>query len=350
MSDESTPVDAHDPEHRARLEALLAEHSTLSGQTHALTRDDWKVLFSREGAAIPLHVRPFTLLAWRDPIGPAHTWHGALAELRAHASRVGKHAVVLAASDTCRAVAESLGFSSIFNGSEQMFDLARFSTRGKKGEKLRLATNHARRHGLSVREIFPTADAASLDQLTRVEAIWKRARTERQTTSFLRTDPMENAHMRRYFGAFQGDEMQGFLVCAPVSRRGFYLQDLVRLPDATRGAAELMSVHALETFAREGRELATMGIVPFYTPRGVHRPVALSSAAAFCVRYFDAAFRFKGLQQFRAKFPATEHVPVHTLVWPRVLNPLCAWDIVGVLGRGSKPRVELAPECTVSEP
>jgi dienelactone hydrolase len=325
-------ADATSPAARARLCELLGQHGSLAGQTHALTRDPWRILFTKgRTSAIPFLSAPFTLVVWRDPIGPRSDAFVALETLRAYAARVGKHVVALAVGGEARKLAERAGYSSIWLGGEQFFELAHLSTRGRRGEKLRLAVNHARRSGLATREVRPDRDPAARAAVAGVERAWRNARPERDMRSFLRTDPMENAHLRRYFVAERDGRCEAFLVCAPVGPDGHYLQDLVRHPDAPRGACELVSLAALDTFRDEGRAFATMGIVPFLDETGARGPEAVPGAAGACIRHFDRTFRFSGLSRFRAKFPASRVEPIHAVAWPRVLLPRTAWDVIRVL-------------------
>lgn len=327
-------ADAQDPACRARLLQVLAEHSHLAGQFHVLSRDGWRVLWTPDRTAfIPFHDRAFTLVAWRDPVGTEAGRREAMHLFRAYASTVGKHAIVLAASSAMRT--SSPLFAAVWIGAEQRLDLATFNTLGRTGEKLRLALNHARRLGLSARELNPRRDVADRRALRFVEDAWKAARPSRRLASFLRTEPLENAEHRRYFGvetsASKRTTLQSFLVCSPVSRRGFYLQDLVRDPGAPRGAAELATVFALDTFRREGLEFATLGITPFFPAGSAPRVGVLPRGADWCIRHFDCLFHFAGLRQFRAKF-ATAHVdPLYVLHWPRTLTPLAIWDIAALL-------------------
>lgn len=320
---------------RDSLFELLDAHSDMSGQFHAMSRDPWRCLFTHgRRAAMPFHSRPFALVAWRGPLGADDAHADSIAMFRRLAAKLGKHAVILGASDRTRERAAERGYGATWIGGEQFFDLARFTTRGHAGEKLRLAVNHARRVGLVASEIFPARDPAARARIRATELAWKQARPERGMTSFLRTAPMENAEHRRYFGAYTTVDarLDAFLVCTPVSARGKYLQDLVRHPCAPRGAGELVSLAALETFAKERLEFATMGIVPFFDPAHSRRTESLSPAAAWCIRRFDRVFRFSGLQRFRAKFPATEVKGVHALYWPAILTPMAVWDIAKVLG------------------
>ncbi len=313
----------------------LDRHATSGGHFHVASRDPWRFIQSPDQRAwVAFQERSFAVVAWRDPIGPPDARSEALASFRRYAERVGKHAVVLGASDALEADARSLGFGSVWIGGEPFFDLRSWSTAGKRGEKLRLAVNHMKRVGGSAREIFPTRSAVDRMEMQRVERDWKAARSERENRSFLRTEPLENAEHRRFFAVETGPEsaptMQSFLVCSPVSGRGWYLQDLVRHPNAPRGAAEMVTVHAMHRLRDDGFDFATMGIVPLYDPKSLH---GLQRSAEWTLRYFDKLYRFSGLKQFRSKFAESRTEGVHVVHWPPRLNPLVVWNIASVLSR-----------------
>jgi phosphatidylglycerol lysyltransferase len=199
--------------------------------------------------------------------------------------------------------------------------------------KVRLACNHVRRLGAAAREAYPLQDARDRQTIAQVEDAWKSARPERQNDSFLRTAPLENATHRRYFVVETARRMESFLVCSPVSRRGQYLQDLVRMPDAPRGANELALLTALRAFQGEGLEFVTGGIVPFYDPAKSRSNEVTGGAGpmGWVVRHFDRLFHFAGIQQFRAKFVPTRVVDIYALLWPGTLTPALAWDIRSLL-------------------
>jgi phosphatidylglycerol lysyltransferase len=341
-------VRASEPVARQRLQALLDEHSDLAGQSHALSHDPWTLFFGADRATcVPFHERRFSLVAWRDPIGPMALRAQTLDRMRRHAAAVGKHLLIIGASDELAVAARAQGFSTVWIGTEPFFDLARFSTRGKAGEKLRLAQNHVRRLGAYAAELDPRNDPAVRAAMSEVERAWKDARPLRYNRSFLRTAPMENAHLRRYFGVWVPDggpggepRLQAFVVCAPVSRRGFYLQDMVRHPQAPRGASELMAVTAMEALRKDGLEFVTMGIVPFSDPLGTKGQAAVSGPVAeWVVRRFDRLYRFDGLQQFRAKFVPTRAAHMHVCYWPRVLTPMVGWDLLRVFNPTGRAEV-----------
>jgi lysylphosphatidylglycerol synthetase-like protein (DUF2156 family) len=315
--------------------ALLDRFSALSGQVHVLSDDPWRFLWAPGRCAfLPFHERPSALIAWRDPVGPAETSTHLVELFRAYAARRGKHAVLLGVS---RSVVQALPrneFQSVWLGSEPFYDLATWHTHGKAGMEVRQACNHARRLGAAAREAHPLDDVRDRVALQQVADAWMAARPERRSRSFLRTAPLENARHRRYF-VVEGDErVESFLVCSSVSRRGQYLQDLVRRPDALRGANELAVVTAMAVFQREGLDFVTGGIVPFFDPNRPRRNQLFQEGGMLgsVIRHFDHLFRFSGLQQFRAKFAPSRVVDIYALLWPGVLTPALAWDIRSVLG------------------
>jgi lysylphosphatidylglycerol synthetase-like protein (DUF2156 family) len=318
------------PEYRDRAIGLLDRYASLAGQMHALTDHPWKLLWAdgRTGV-LPFFECRATLVGWRDPVCPGELTVPLLESFAQLARSCGKHAALLGVSKGVVDVLKPRGFRSLWVGREPFFDLGTWHTGGKAGEKVRLACNHVQRLGATSREAFPLTDSRDGEAIAAVERAWKAARPERNNDSFLRTKPMENAQLRRYFVVETPARLESFLVCSPVSTRGWYLQDLVRLPDAPRGAAELALRAALETFRRDGFAFATGGIVPFFDPDGAHAAEVAErgGTARLVIPYFDRLFHFHGMQQFRAKFVASWLVDVYAVYWPRFITPPVAWDI-----------------------
>jgi len=315
---------------------LLDRFSTLSGQVHALSDDPWQLLWGPgRRAFLPLQERSSTLIAWRDPVGPPEEAVKVVRGFKAYAAARGKHAVLLGMG---RSVVESLPgnrFRSVWLGSEPFYDLQTWHTRGKAGEEVRQACNHARKHGGNAREVHPLQDAGIRKSIEDVTEAWMQARPMRRSRSFLRTAPLENAEDRRYFVVEADQRIQSLLVCSRVSQRGQYLQDLVRRPDALRGSHELNIVTAMTSFQQEGLEFVTGGIVPFYDPnrpRCSQRP-QIGGILGKVIGRFDHLFRFSGLQQFRAKFVPSRVVDIYALLWPGVLTPGLLRDVCALLWR-----------------
>ncbi len=313
---------------------LLDRFSTLSGQVHALSDDPWQLLWGPDRRTfLPLQERSSTLFAWRDPVGPPEDAMETIRSFQAYAAARGKHAVLLGMGRTIVEMLPRDSFKSVWLGTEPFYDLKEWHLRGKAGEEIRQACNHARKHGGIAREVHPLQDAAIRKGIEDVTEAWMRERPERRSRSFLRTAPLESPQFRRYF-VVEGDEcVESLLVCSPVSHRGQYLQDIVRRPDALRGSNELNMVTAMAIFQREGLEFVTGGIVPFYDPnmpRCAQRPRD-RGILGHAIARFDHLFRFSGLQQFRAKFVPSRVVDVYALLWPGILTPGLVRDLYAVL-------------------
>jgi lysylphosphatidylglycerol synthetase-like protein (DUF2156 family) len=327
---------AHEGASRQAAARLLHDHSDLASQVLMLTRDPWQLLWGPDRRAfLPFHEGSFSLIAWRDPVGHEDARAEVVRLFREYAERLGKHAVLIGFSERATAIARFEGYRAFWIGSDQFFDFPSFNTKGKRGEKIRLATNHARRVGLCAREIFPREDRRDREVMLATDWAWKLERPARDVRSFWRTDPMDNAGMRRYFAVEHADRpgvAQSFVVCSPVSRRGWYLQDLVRHPEAPRGATELATLTAIERLRDSGAEFVTAGIVPFLKPDGGAKIRPPSGIAMWAVRHFDRLFRFSGLKQFRSKFPATRAEPTYIGYWPHALTPMVVWDVAHTIG------------------
>ena len=156
-----------DPGSRDRAADLLDRYSNLSGQTHALSDDPWRFLWAKDRCAfLPFHELAFTLIAWRDPVGPAEASTGLIERFRALAAKRGKHAVLLGVSGSTMDGLRDGMFRSVWIGTEPFYDLGAWHTHGKAGMKVRLACNHAQRLGAAAREAHPLQDARAREAIT----------------------------------------------------------------------------------------------------------------------------------------------------------------------------------------
>jgi phosphatidylglycerol lysyltransferase len=326
-------TDATTPAIRQQLTALLDEHAHLAGQALVLGKDPWQVLWSPDRTAfIPFLEGRFSLLSWRDPVGPKAE-HAALnRHFIEYARMCHKQAVMLCVTDDALPTQADNDHEVIWVGSEMFYDLARYSMRGKANFNLRHAINNARNHGTTVREIFPLQIEEDRHALCRVESAWKAAELARNTNSFLRTAPLENAEERRYFGVEVPDgtkrRMCGFIVCSQVSARGWCLQDLIREPEAPRGCLETGVAQVMETFKAEGLSFISMSMVPFYDPTAQRSLTSYAPLAQWAINYFDRSYHFTGLARFRAKFMPTSSKAIYVLLAPRQVTPMLLVDVL----------------------
>ena len=196
-------------------------------------------------------------------------------------------------------------------GAAPYFDLQTWSPRGDRAKKMRAGVNQARRAGVAVEAIETVNE--SLQRETALLCLrW--LETRRAQTSFgwlLALDPFLHAERKRFFAARDGGgQLVGFLAASPIpARDGWYLEDVLRLPSAPQGSADLLVVEALTKLSEAGAKLATLGTSPLATDgddsisTGDHPLVerALRVAAS----RLDAFYNFDGLRRFKAKFVPT---------------------------------------------
>ncbi len=348
-SDRGTTFDITDtrsPEVCLRLFDLLSEHARLAYQFCVLSNANWQILWSPDRQSyLPFFERALTLIAFCEPVGPEKEREVLLEKFRALARGKGKQAVIILATDIARKAALDLGFAGFWVGTEQIIDLTAYSMIGKKGRKLRQEANHVRHLGGMAREIFPLSNQNDRKAIEEVELLWKARLRQRYNASFLGTKPMENARLRRYFAVeTPGDPasrpiMQSFLICSPVSRRGWYL-DLVRRPGAPRGATELVILSAIETFRAEGVEFVAMGLIPFYDPAGQHTPSKPDLLMHWGIGYLDRLYHFTGMQIFRSKLSPTRIENAYILYWPPIPTPQLVWEAASVLTTEGKEEMK----------
>lgn len=186
--------------------------------------------------------------------------------------------------------------------------------------------------GLEWRELRPLESRVDHNALATVEKSWKNERRERRTDSFQRTSFAELAEIRRYFACLDRDRIICFCSCTPMNAQSWYLQDIVRLPDAPRGALEGAMALALDVLRDEGFATASNGPIPFWRPDDVAPDSrSLGPVGNRVVRFFDRQYRFGGISQFRNKFVPDRTEPLYVLRSRRTIGPLAGASLVRLL-------------------
>jgi phosphatidylglycerol lysyltransferase len=321
---------------RGEVSAVLARFGHEAGHYSVLGPDPWQVVWNddRSGFMGFLSGRR-VLVSWRSPVAEPAEQPGLLARLVDYAEGARKPLLALEVNEAVREAGAAFGMTVMWSGNESLVDLSRWSLSGGRRQKLRWARNHARSLGVRWREADPLRSAVDRRALTLVESAWKEARPERRTTSFLRTDLMQLAEHRRYFASEGDDGVTSFVSCTPVNERGWYLQDIVRLPGAPRGSLEGAMALALDTFRDAGYEFASNGPLPFWRPEdGWSDPHELGPLGRRVFAYFDRQYRFSGINQFRSKVEPDRTIPLYVLRTRRLISPGVARSLQRMLNDG----------------
>lgn len=263
----------------------------------------WRYLFGMgaEGAVAYLE-RDRVALVWGDPLAARDDGPGLLEEATATLRGRGLRVCLVLVQETTATQALAGGYSVLKIGEQPFFTLADWRRpRGDRGKHLRWCLNRAARAGVRARPYQPADEPLAADVLL----AWERRLGQRATRSFLRASPLELAGEKRLFVAGRDGRVEALLACSPVAAgAGWFLEDLIRRPDAPTGATETVVLEALGALAAEGAEVAWMDIAPL---RGAARQLdgraqLLLRAAHPAVALFDSRYRFRALTTYLEKF------------------------------------------------
>jgi phosphatidylglycerol lysyltransferase len=253
------------------------------------------------------------LVVWSDPLCPDDE----LPEILSRFVReVGRRVCLVGVTEATARAALAAGFSALKVGEEPWFDLTTWRPpRGDPGKKYRWAVNHARRSGLEVTEEWQESEIEEV--VRRWRAVLRRPEPE----SLMRTNPLEQAHAKRIFVARRNGYAEAVLACARLpAADGWYLEDLIRVPEAVNGATELLVAEALERL--EGRS-AAFALAPM---RGLDsqldpRARRLGHLLALTIRGFDRRYGFRAIARYEGRFLPTEWRPRYVAFLPALPRP-----------------------------
>jgi len=313
--------------------SVVRRYGSLAGHFSVFGPDPWRVLFSESGDGLIFFLEArYCLLVWRGPVCAPGQHQELLEKVTDYARARRRGLFLLHGDETTQAAASSLGLRSLWIGHETFIEVPAFNLSGARREKVRLAMNYARRNGVTWREVHPRTSHADFEGLYTLEEAWKSERKERRTNSFLRNDFTELSEHRRYFVAENEDLTLASATLTKVSDESWYLQDIVRRPDAPRGALEGAIAESIVAIQRDGATRLSNGPLPLWSPEdGDMRTAQLGPLGRSILRTFDRSFRFRGINTFRTKLAPDEIVPLFVLYSRRGLSPTSIWSLLQLL-------------------
>ncbi len=246
-------------------------------------------------------------LAAGDPLAPLTDMAEISRQFAAYA-KTRRRAVAFVPTSAAFARLAPRDFSALKVGAAPYFDLQIWNPRGDAAKKMRAGVNQARRFGVEVKAISDSTSEALKKETARLCMHWLNTRRAATTFGWLMAlDPFLHSEYKRYFAARVNGRLVGLLVASPIpARRAWYLEDVLREPDAPQGTATLLVVEALTKLKREGVALATLGTSPLAAegaddvPTGEHRVVERGLRLAS--RRLSAFYNLEGLRRFKGKF------------------------------------------------
>ena len=266
-------------------------------------------------------------LAAGDPLAHADDIKPLVIGFMADASRAKRIAAFVPATDRFASEAIKLGLTAIKIGAAPYFDLPKWQPRGNSAKHMRAGINKALRAGVHM-EMVEKFDSAFRREIADLCLQWLKSR--RAAASFgwlLALDPFASADRKKLFVARDGNErLVGLLAASPIpARHGWYLEDVLRAPDAPTGTADLLVTEALRHLKESGAVLATLGTAPLANDGNddisTHDHPVIERALRSASRPLRTFYNFEGLRRFKAKFVPSWWESEYALVQHGVLVP-----------------------------
>ena len=246
-------------------------------------------------------------LAAGDPLASRDDVAVMARQFAACAKKKGRVAAFVPAGSEFARLATAEDFAAVKVGASPYFDLQTWNPRGDSAKKLRAGVNQARRAGVKV-ESISVVDEALQREAANLCLRWLDTHPAGTTFGWLvALDPFLHSEYKKYFAARVDGKLVGFLAASPIpARKAWYLEDVLREPDAPQGTATLLVFEALAALKSEGVTLATLGTAPLATEgaddiaSGEHPMIERTFSMAS--RRLGGFYNFEGLRRFKAKF------------------------------------------------
>lgn len=239
--------------------------------------------------------------------------------------------------------AAGLGHDALQIAEQPDFDPAAYTLDGRPRRSLRQQVARARNKGVRVRRIEPEDIArhpGSLRaQIDRVLDRWLASRRMSVMRFMVDLEPFTLPERRRYYIAERGDEPVGFLAAIPVyGRRGWFLEDVCRVPDAPNGTAELLIHRAMADARDRGDDYLTLGMAPLSgidPGPGAHR--RLRVFLRFCASNAGPLYDFRGVRRFKQRFRPDRWTPQYVVACPGPVRVRTFAAVLGAFADGGIP-------------
>lgn len=300
-----------------------------------LTLEDDKLLYfgHKVDGVIPYGVVGSTIVINGDPICADSDFPVLLAEFKEFCQRSAHNLFFISVTDHFLEEYKKQGFGWVKNGEEARFHLADYEISGKKGAKMRMNINHARKAGVVVHEYCPLKqrDAQIEADLNRITNEWLQQKKSSMLTFVMGTVGLENPMDKRYFYATDADgKIVAFIVFVPFLGKRGYMADVTRHgTGAPSGVMETILYDAFQVFKDEGIEYGSLGVAPL---AGLENdsPNPVEKLLCFAYNHLNDCYGFRDLYRAKEKYSPTEWVPSYYIYLPKIPTPDMFYALVTI--------------------
>lgn len=209
-------------------------------------------------------------------------------------------------------------------GSQPVWDPTTWHSICMSHKSIRMQLHRAHNKGVVVTE-QGVAPPPQIGQLVECLQDWQSRRTLPPLKFLTESVPLELLTDRRLFTAVLNGRVVGYLAAAPVPlRNGWLIEQIVRSHHAPNGTAELLVNAAMNAFADEGAQYATLGLAPLslVADGGSNAPTWVNFLTLWMRAHGNRFYNFGGLEAFKAKLRPTVWEPIYLVSLDRQIS-LC---------------------------
>ncbi|MCP5060570.1 MAG: DUF2156 domain-containing protein [bacterium] len=223
------------------------------------------------------------------------------------------------------AFAATTGLQRTHIGEEPYWDPSAWDRVLASSKNLREQLRRARAKGIALRPVAAN-EISDLQSPTRTGidvliARWIASHALSEMKFMVLVHPFSHPEERRYVVAERDGVVIGFAAAVPVyGLEGWFVEDVIRDPDAPNGTAESLVDAMMRLLAAEGSRTATLGLAPLAGE--------VNTALRLTRNYTAALYNFGGVRAFKEKLRPARWEPVY-LAYPH--DHLGLWAIRDVL-------------------
>jgi phosphatidylglycerol lysyltransferase len=294
---------------RSRVLGLLRLHGW-NATSFQVLEPEFEYWFEGDDACVAYVDTGHAWVAAGAPIAPEPRLQE-VAEKFSRAARENRRRAVFFATE--RRFARLPSFAAMLVGEQPIWNPKEWAANVRGTRSLREQLRRARAKGVSVVRLDPSElEKPNGNWRIAIEQLierWMGSQPMPPMGFLVRVHPFLYARERRLFVALRGNELVAFAGVIPIyARKGWFVEDLIRAPDAPNGTVELLVDAAMRDAAELGSEYVTLGLAP------------LAGAVEFWLgaarKYGSALYDFAGLEAFKTKFRPREWSPIY-LSYPR---------------------------------
>jgi len=271
------------------------------------------------------------LLVAGEPVCAPDCLEAALAEFETFARAQDCHVCyVLAAEPTRRLLADSDTHAVISIGAQPVWNPAEWSRQVRARRSFRAQLHRSLNKGVYVEAVRATAWARH-PEIRRTLLEWLESRRLPPMHFLVEPEVLSGVvDDRLLLVARREERVIAFLVASPVAAcNGYLIEELARSPCAPNGTSELLIDAAMERFAKEGCEYATMGLVALASGTTQSNPLWLRWLMYIARAHANRFYNFRGLERFRTKMNPASWERLYAISNERRFSPQALYAMGG---------------------